>query len=96
MIVGPGSPQPFIPGAAAAPVGLGRMADARASDKEVAVMRPGAARTPVTISPGGLESSPRGSSNLRAPGSEIGRDGVGRSLPGLDGSRGSRFAENVG
>ena len=68
-------------------------------DKEVAVMRPGPARTPVTLQSGfavpgilrGTSTPPRTPPPPPRP-----RDGVGRSHPSLDGSRGSRFTENVG
>ncbi|KAI4095871.1 MAG: hypothetical protein L6R37_007023 [Teloschistes peruensis] len=92
MVVGPGSP-PQSPthspsGALQPPEG-------------VAVMRPGPARTPVTT-PGGL--SPMRGPHARGtppppqiPGTiqERARDGLGRSHPSMDGSRGSRFAEDI-
>lgn len=92
MVVGPASPpqSPIHPptGALQPPEG-------------VAVMRPGPARTPVTTQ-GGL--SPMRGPHTRGtppppqiPGTiqERPRDGLGRSHPSMDGSRGSRFAENI-
>lgn len=71
----------------------------------VAVMRPGPARTPVTSQGGfspmrGSSRMPRGTAAPHVPGTvpedlPQPRDGVGRSHPSLDGSRGSRFHEDV-
>ncbi|KAL9042394.1 MAG: hypothetical protein Q9214_003792 [Letrouitia sp. 1 TL-2023] len=71
----------------------------------VAVMRPGPARTPVTSQGGfspmrGSSRTPRGTAAPHVPGTvpedlPPPRDGVGRSHPSLDGSRGSRFHEDV-
>lgn len=71
-------------------------------DQEVAFMRPGPARTPVTNQPGFSSLRPptgRGSPPPR-PLPSVGasptpRDGVGRSHPSFDGSRGSRFTEEM-
>ena len=115
MYAAPGSssaqmpPAPF-PGAfggvgAARP----RTPDVGGSEKEVAVLRPGPARMPVT-SPGGWGTPPppsgftgtpppglRGTPPMRgSPGESARQDAVGRSRPSWDGSRGSRFAENIG
>ncbi|KAI4236884.1 MAG: hypothetical protein LQ349_002264 [Xanthoria aureola] len=66
----------------------------------VAVMRPGPARTPLTTQ-GGLSPMrgppARGTPPPHIPGTiqERPRDGLGRSHPSMDGSRGSRFAENI-
>ncbi|KAL8727959.1 MAG: hypothetical protein Q9166_005724 [cf. Caloplaca sp. 2 TL-2023] len=68
--------------------------------EDIAVIRPGPARTPVTTQ-GGLSPirgpSSRGTPPPHIPGTiqERPRDGLGRSHPSLDGSRGSRFAENI-
>lgn len=67
---------------------------------EVAVMRPSPARTPVTSSAGfappplprTAQPPPRA---VPSPIRPSVRDGIGRSHPSLDGSRGSRFAENL-
>lgn len=67
-------------------------------DDEIAVMRPSPARTPVT---GGFmppPRSPRPIPSPRSPGTPISRghrDGLGRSHPSFDGSRGSRFTEDM-
>lgn len=68
-------------------------------DTEIAVMRPSPARTPVT---GGFAAppprSPRNLPSPRSPGTPISRghrDGLGRSHPSFDGSRGSRFTEDM-
>ncbi|KAL8804910.1 MAG: hypothetical protein Q9200_005637 [Gallowayella weberi] len=92
MVVGPASP-PQSP----------RHAASGSSQRHegVAVMRPGPARTPVTTQ-GGL-SPMRGPPTRgtppppQIPGTilERPRDGLGRSHPSMDGSRGSRFAENI-
>ncbi|KAL8806829.1 MAG: hypothetical protein Q9182_001089 [Xanthomendoza sp. 2 TL-2023] len=92
MVVGPASP-PQSP----------RHTTSGSSQRHegVAVMRPGPARTPVTTQ-GGL--SPMRGPPTRGtpppphiPGTilERPRDGLGRSHPSMDGSRGSRFAENI-
>ncbi|KAL8847319.1 MAG: hypothetical protein Q9221_007635 [Calogaya cf. arnoldii] len=66
----------------------------------IAVMRPGPARTPITTQ-GGLSPMrgppARGTPPPHIPGTipERPRDGLGRSHPSMDGSRGSRFAENI-
>lgn len=68
-------------------------------DTEIAIMRPSPARTPVT---GGFAPppprSPRNIPSPRSPGTPISRghrDGLGRSHPSFDGSRGSRFTEDM-
>ena len=67
-------------------------------DTEIAIMRPSPARTPVT---GGFVPPPRSPRNIpspRSPGTPISRghrDGLGRSHPSFDGSRGSRFTEDM-
>ncbi|KAL8772952.1 MAG: hypothetical protein Q9209_001972 [Squamulea sp. 1 TL-2023] len=91
MFVGPGSPpqSPTHP-----------LSGAAQPQEGVAVMRPGPARTPVTTS-GGLSPirgpPARGTPPPHIPGTiqERPRDGIGRSHPSFDGSRGSRFAENI-
>ncbi|KAL8842063.1 MAG: hypothetical protein Q9170_000666 [Blastenia crenularia] len=96
MFVGPGSPpqSPTYP-----PPGI-----SLPSQEGVAVTRPGPARTPVITQPGGLSplrGSPRPQRGTppppQIPGTiqERPRDGLGRSHPSLDGSRSSRFAENI-
>ncbi|KAL8844003.1 MAG: hypothetical protein Q9176_001698 [Flavoplaca citrina] len=91
MFVGPASP-PQSP--THAPSGI------QQGQEGVAVMRPGPARTPITT-PGGLSSMrgppARGTPPPQIPGTiqERPRDGLGRSHPSMDGSRGSRFAENI-
>ncbi|KAL8879410.1 MAG: hypothetical protein Q9198_002968 [Flavoplaca austrocitrina] len=91
MFVGPASP-PQSP--THAPSGIPQ------GQEGVAVMRPGPARTPITT-PGGLSSMrgppARGTPPPQIPGTiqERPRDGLGRSHPSMDGSRGSRFAENI-
>ena len=72
--------------------------------EEVANMRPGPARTPVINQPG-LPMPMRAPSRATPPPRPVRatpppiverpRDGVGRSHPSQDGSRGSRFRENV-
>ena len=99
----PGSPSYPVPAAAGLPpegIGGGR------SGGETAIMRPGPARTPVTT-PAGFASfanprrnlqAPRGAPQPRSvpsPAPAHPRDGVGRSHPSYDGSRGSRFIEEV-
>lgn len=101
MFVGPGSPtmSPPMSPLKSHPVSgeFGTYPDARASDKEVAVMRPGPNRIPVR-SPG---FSPTGAPPTSAPRPHgtpppLSRpDAIGRSHPSLDGSRGSKFAENL-
>lgn len=68
-------------------------------DDEIAIMRPSPARTLVT---GGFmpppPRSPRPMPSPRSPGTPISRghrDGLGRSHPSFDGSRGSRFTEDM-
>ncbi|KAL8906213.1 MAG: hypothetical protein Q9207_002181 [Kuettlingeria erythrocarpa] len=93
MFVGPASPpqSPSNPLLGTSPEG-------------VAVMRPGPARTPVTMQPGlsPIRGSPRQQQRGTPPPPHIPgtiqertRDGLGRSHPSLDGSRSSRFAENI-
>ncbi|KAL8696925.1 MAG: hypothetical protein Q9224_002547 [Gallowayella concinna] len=92
MVVGPASP----------PQSPRHPASGSSQQHEgIAVMRPGPARTPVTTQ-GGL--SPMRGPPTRGtpppphiPGTilERPRDGLGRSHPSMDGSRGSRFAENI-
>lgn len=99
---GAGSPTgPGFAGPSTGPSGLGTSAGTDARNKEVAVMRPSPARTPVT-SPGGfgvLPSPPRGPSTPRvATPPAIGsnpRDYFGRSRPSFTGSRGSKFTEET-
>ncbi|MCJ1237187.1 hypothetical protein MMC14_005172 [Varicellaria rhodocarpa] len=102
MYVGPGSPplSPTILSVAEAGPSVPTVpleAPDRHSDKEVAIMRPSPARTPVTSQAAFTSQSPRATPPPRAPPSPrpppIG-DGVGRSHPSLDGSR-SRFAEDL-
>ncbi|MCJ1432177.1 hypothetical protein MMC27_001533 [Xylographa pallens] len=91
MYVGPGSPpaSPRRP-----PAGTSVHHDPRASDKEVAVLRSGPARTPVTTR--GFESPPRPVPIPDPiPPPIIRPDAIGRSHPSLDGSRGSKFAEDL-
>lgn len=99
---GAGSPTaPGVAGPSASPAGRGFSAGTDARDKEVAVMRPSPARTPVT-SPGGFEglpSPPRGPPTPRettppATGSNP-RDLLGRNRPSFTGSRGSKFTEET-
>ncbi|KAL8995333.1 MAG: hypothetical protein Q9169_004908 [Polycauliona sp. 2 TL-2023] len=91
MFVGPGSP-PQSP--TQAPAGM------PPGQEGIAVMRPGPARTPITTQ-GGLSPmrgpASRGTPPPQIPGTiqERPRDGLGRSHPSMDGSRGSRFAENI-
>lgn len=66
-------------------------------DTEIAIMRPSPARTPVT---GGFlpPRSPRSMPSPRSPSTPISRghrDGLGRSHPSFDGSRGSKFTEDM-
>ncbi|MCJ1400982.1 hypothetical protein MMC11_004193 [Xylographa trunciseda] len=91
MYVGPGSPpnSPRRP-----PAGASVQPDPRASDKEVAVLRSGPARTPVTTR--GFESPPTAVPTPQpTPPPIIRPDAVGRSHPSFDGSRGSKFAEDL-
>ncbi|MCJ1315783.1 hypothetical protein MMC15_001103 [Xylographa vitiligo] len=91
MYVGPGSPpaSPRRP-----PVGASVHPDPRSSDKEVAVLRSGPARTPVTTR--GFESPPRSILPPEPiPPPVIRPDAIGRSHPSFDGSRGSKFAEDL-
>ncbi|KAL8714135.1 MAG: hypothetical protein Q9220_001863 [cf. Caloplaca sp. 1 TL-2023] len=95
MFVGPGSP-PQSPTHPPPPITV-------QTPEGVPVMRPGPARTPVTTQGGlsPLRGPPRPQRNTppppQIPGTiqERPRDGVGRSHPSMDGSRGSRFAENI-
>ncbi|KAI9871371.1 MAG: hypothetical protein M1830_002977 [Pleopsidium flavum] len=99
---GPGSPSaPGFAGPSSGPSGHGLATGPDAGDKEVAVMRPSPARTPVT-SQGGfgvLPGTPRGPSTPKGtPPPPIGtnpRDAIGRSRPSFNGSRGSRFTEET-
>ncbi|MCJ1384803.1 Mucin-21 [Xylographa soralifera] len=91
MYVGPGSPptSPRRP-----PVGASVHPDPRASDKEVAVLRSGPARTPVTTR--GFESPPRPVPTRQpTPPPIIRPDAIGRSHPSFDGSRGLLFTSYV-
>lgn len=64
------------------------------AEDEVAVMRPGPARTPLTAQgPYGRLQTPPVAAPRRPLG---GMDGIGRSHASQDGSRGSRFTEDVG
>ncbi|KAL8943867.1 MAG: hypothetical protein Q9211_000834 [Gyalolechia sp. 1 TL-2023] len=97
MFVGPGSPpqSPTYPPPSVS----------QPSQEGVAVTRPGPARTPVITQPGGLtpiRGSPQHQQRDALPPPPIPgriqerpRDGLGRSHPSLDGSRSSRFAENI-
>ncbi|KAL8985684.1 MAG: hypothetical protein Q9177_004372 [Variospora cf. flavescens] len=95
MFVGPGSP-PQSPALPPPSIQL-------PPTEGVAVMRPGPARTPVTTQPSlsPMRGSPRPQRGTppppHIPGTiqERPRDGLGRSHPSLDGSRSSRFAENI-
>ncbi|KAA6407915.1 MAG: hypothetical protein FRX48_08266 [Lasallia pustulata] len=101
---GPSHPVPTagaagVASGAAGPSGQGFVPTER--DKEVAVMRPSPARTPVTLQSGfAMPSIPPGASTPPStplpPPPPRPRDVVGRSHPSLDGSRGSRFTEDVG
>ena len=99
---GAGSPTaPGFAGPSAGPAGRGISPGTDAREKEVAVMRPSPARTPVTSRGGfeGLPSPPRGPFTPRgttppAIGSNP-RDALGRSRPSFNGSRGSRFTEET-
>jgi len=101
MFVGPGSPtlSPSMSPLASHPVSgeFGAFHDPRSSDKEVAVMRPGPNRVPVrspgfstTATPPPSKPAPQAS-----PPPLVRPDGIGRSHPSMDGSRGSKFAENL-
>ncbi|MCJ1365185.1 SMP-30 gluconolaconase LRE domain protein [Acarospora aff. strigata] len=97
---GPGSPTaPAFAGPSSGPSGHGLSPVTDVRDKEVAVMRPSPARTPVTSAGGfeGLPSPPRAPSTPRGtPPPAIGtypRDAIGRSRPSFNGSRGSKFTE---
>ena len=106
MYVGPGSPplSPHLSGGVAdgssvpsEPLGPSEL-PSHSPDTEVAVMRPGPARTPITsqgpftLAPPKTAPHPPSTPSPRPP--AIG-DAVGRSHPSFDGSRGSRFAENI-
>lgn len=101
---GPGSPSASgFAGPSAGPLDHGARKVVDAGDKEVAIMRPSPARTPVT-SQGAFEVLPsptRGPTIPRAtptPPPPIGiitRDAIGRSRPSFNGSRGSRFTEET-
>ncbi|KAL8796894.1 MAG: hypothetical protein Q9195_000977 [Heterodermia aff. obscurata] len=86
--------------------GLYGTSDSSASDRDVVVTRPGPARTPVINQPGfaplrqpRLGTPPaagRGTPPSRTLTPQIRQqDDVGRSHPSFDGSRGSRFAEDI-
>ena len=108
MLVGPGSPQAPSP-TVIPPVGAGLPPESVQSssrgNSEVAVMRPGPARTPVTNQPSftPLRNAPRPPRSTPPPralpiaASPVNRptDELGRSHPSFDGSRGSRFTEEV-
>ncbi|KAL8706925.1 MAG: hypothetical protein Q9201_000085 [Fulgogasparrea decipioides] len=91
MFVGPASPPQsptYAPSTASQP------------HEGIAVMRPGPARTPVTTQggPSPMRGPPaRGTPPPQIPGTiqERPRDVLGRSHPSMDGSRGSRFAEDI-
>lgn len=101
---------PAVPAPAAGglpPQGAG---DPGASDRDVVVTRPGPARTPVINEPGfaPLRQPPGTGRGTPPPGAGRGtppsraltpqlrqQDDVGRSHPSFDGSRGSRFAEDI-
>ena len=98
----PRSPDRPTPQFASSP--LARVGSQAQRDQEVAFMRPGPARTPVTNQPGFpslRQPTPTGRGTppprpLPAAGaSPTARDGVGRSHPSFDGSRGSRFTEEI-
>ena len=82
---------------------LARVGSQARRDEEVAFMRPGPARTPVTNQPGFSTLRPPATGRGTPPprplpgvgGSPTPRDGVGRSHPSFDGSRGSRFTEEI-
>lgn len=94
----PNRPAPTFTGASP----LARVGSQAKRDPEVAFMRAGPARTPVTNQPGFSSLRPstgRGTPPPR-PLPPIGasltpRDGIGRSHPSFDGSRGSRFTEEM-
>ena len=106
IYVGPGSPplSPNLSGGAedgssvpSEPLGPAEL-PGQNPDNEVAVMRPGPARTPVT-SQGPFTSAPPRTAppppSTPPPRPPAIRDAVGRSHPSFDGSRGSRFAEDI-
>lgn len=70
-------------------------------DEDVIYIRPSPARTPVTGGFSPLSQPPRSPRNIpspRSPSTPISRahrDGLGRSHPSFDGSRGSRFTEDM-
>ena len=101
------SPAALAPAADGPPQGAG---DPSASDRDVVVTRPGPARTPIINQPGfaplrqpagtGRGTPPpaagRGTPPPRALTPQLRQqDDVGRSHPSFDGSRGSRFAEDI-
>ncbi len=98
MFVGPGSPpmSPPMSPLKSHPVSgeFGAYPDARALEKEVAVMRPGPNRVPMR-SPGFSRTSSTAPAPNVIPPPMIRPDTIGRSHPSLDGSRGSKFAENI-
>ena len=101
---------PAIPAPAASGLPPQRAEDLSASDRDVVVTRPGPARTPVINEPGfaPLRQPPGTGRGTPPPGAGRGtpppraltpqlrqQDDVGRSHPSFDGSRGSRFAEDI-
>lgn len=115
--VGPGSPprsSPTFPAPPAAGLPPEAVGGTSRATTEIAVMRPGPARTPVTNQPGFFPMrnpprTPRSTPSPRPPrGTPPSRTGpmgtspvprppdeLGRSHPSFDGSRGSRFTEEV-
>ncbi len=102
----PDSPPPRSPDrpgpAIASSSPLARVGSQAQRHQEVAFMRPGPARTPVTNQAGFSSLRPptgRGTPTPRplppVGSSPTPRDGVGRSHPSFDGSRGSRFTEEI-
>ena len=94
----PNRPAPTFTGASP----LTRVGSQAKRDSEVAFMRPGPARTPVTNQPGFSSLRPSTGRGTPPPrplppvgASPTARDGVGRSHPSFDGSRGSRFTEEM-
>ncbi|KAI9884453.1 MAG: hypothetical protein M1823_003750 [Watsoniomyces obsoletus] len=98
---GTGTVRPMSPGSPMMDRASGGVASS-SGDDEYAVMRPSPARTPVTSHgpssppPPGRFPSPTIGSPPRRPHLGVGVDGLGRSHPSQDGSRGSRFTEDVG
>lgn len=107
MYVGPGSAQPMSPtfhpppSAGLPPEGVGGPSQ---RDSGIPIMRPSPARTPVTSQPGFTPlrdppPPPRGipsrSSPTADPAVRLQQDVLGRSHPSFDGSRGSKFTEEM-